>query len=49
MGGLHDVALPEAACPQTGCVLESFDAAGVALDCPAVADDDAMAPWVGAP
>lgn len=33
MGGLHDIALPEAACPQAGCLLESMDAAGMALDC----------------
>ena len=39
----HDLALPESACPQAGCLLECFDAAGIALDCrcgtPAAVDD----------
>jgi hypothetical protein len=33
MGSLHGSALPEAACPQAGCLLESLDAGGMALDC----------------
>ncbi|WP_158497812.1 hypothetical protein [Pseudoxanthomonas suwonensis] len=44
MGGLHDIALPEAACPQTGCLLESMDAAGMALDCGAELHGDAGNP-----